>query len=67
MKLDTYLASHQLTYRAFAEMIGVGHARTVERYAKGQRIPDGETMPKIAEVTGGLVTPNDFFDIQAAA
>lgn len=63
MTLAEYLAAKKITYAAFAERIGAGHARTVERYAKGQRTPDGDTLRTIFEQTDGEVTPNDFFGV----
>jgi len=61
MQLKDYLAEQRLTYSEFARRIGTKHPRTVERYAKGQRMPQRPAMVKIAEVTDGKVTPSDFF------
>ena len=51
MKLRDYLDREGLAYATFAERIGAGHARTVERYAKGQRVPDTTMMTRIVEAT----------------
>jgi DNA-binding transcriptional regulator YdaS (Cro superfamily) len=67
MRLSEYLDREGTTYVAFAERIGASHARTVERYAKGMRMPDATMMPRIVEATGGEVTPNDFFGVSGTA
>lgn len=61
MNLKDYLSSANLTFEQFAKQIGVSHARTVQRYVTGERIPDREIMAKIATSTRGLVTANDFY------
>lgn len=66
MTLSDYLKANELTLTEFARRIGTSHARTVERYAKGQQVPNREMMTRIVEVTGGAVTPNDFFGIEPA-
>jgi transcriptional regulator with XRE-family HTH domain len=65
MTLQDYLAEKDLTLTAFAKLIGTRHARTVERYAKGQQIPDKTMMLRIVDATGSAVTPNDFFGVAA--
>jgi hypothetical protein len=67
MKLSQYLTDNKVTYATFAERIGAGHARTVQRYAQGARMPDAKMMPRIVEATDGEVTPNDFFGIAPEA
>jgi predicted transcriptional regulator len=62
MKLDSYLSENGFTCGQFARLIGVT-PQAVDRYVKGQRIPNEEVMPKIYEMTNGEVTPNDFFDL----
>ncbi|GGE74996.1 hypothetical protein GCM10011404_04400 [Sphingomonas prati] len=61
MQLSSYLAREGYTYLAFAKRIGSDHARTVERYAKGQSVPNRTMMRRISEVTNAEVTANDFF------
>lgn len=63
MTLQDYLSREGLTFTAFALKIGTKHPRTVERYAKGQQIPDRTMMRRIVEETNGEVMPNDFYDI----
>jgi len=60
MKLASYLAEHQISFSAFARQIGTPHGRTVERYARGKRIPSGLMMAAIVRVTEGAVQPADF-------
>lgn len=60
MRLDQYLEANKMTVAALAAQIGTS-AVTVHRYISRNRIPHPEIMARIAEVTGGLVMPNDFF------
>lgn len=62
MKLKTYLESNNIPERVFSDLIGVTLV-SVNRYIKGTRIPDRVVMQRIAQVTGGKVMPNDFFNI----
>lgn len=65
MKLSAYLKHRGITGLAFAEMIGVAPS-TITRLATGSVPRKPGTMLLIYEKTGGLVTPNDFFDIDPA-
>lgn len=65
MELAAYLQRERTTYSAFARSIGTNHARTVERYAKGQQRPNAVMMQRITVATSGEVTPNDFFRLPA--
>lgn len=62
MKLATYLENIELTDAAFARLIGV-ERQAVGRYKAGERFPEKPVLLKIYEVTGGLVTANDFADL----
>ena len=64
MKLRDYLKDHSLSQSEFADRIGVSK-ETVRRYIAGTRIPERETMEKIALATACQVTANDFFGIAA--
>ena len=66
MQLSDYLRINGISFAAFARAIGTPHARTVERYAKGQAIPNRAMMPKVIAETGGAVTADDFFAILPA-
>jgi TorA maturation chaperone TorD len=60
MRLQEYLDHKNITASQFA--IEIGRAvSTVTRLAKGQAVPEPETMTKIIAATGGAVQPNDFF------
>ncbi|MGJ5000540.1 helix-turn-helix domain-containing protein [Bradyrhizobium sp. HKCCYLRH2060] len=50
------------TNPAFAEKIGKS-AESVRRYRAGEREPDQKVMRLIFEVTGELVTPNDWVGV----
>lgn len=65
MRLSDYLSDRKLTVEAFGQRIGRSGA-TVSRIARGLNRPDSETMAAILEATAGKVTPNDFFNIEAA-
>lgn len=65
MQLNAYLAANGLNFTQFARQLGTPHARTVERYAKGQSIPGKVMMRKIVAATSGAVQPNDFFAVTA--
>ena len=64
MKLSDYLAKHEISEAEFAARIDRTR-EAVRRYCNGSRIPDKDTMPKIALATGCEVTANDFFGIAA--
>ncbi len=63
MTLQDYLSREGLTFTAFAALIGTKYPRTVERYAKGQQIPDRTMMLRIVEKTRSEVMPNDFYGV----
>jgi len=60
MRLRQYLTENEIGIAAFAELIGVSF-QAVHRYTRGERIPTPEIMRQIKTVTGGKVTPNDFY------
>ena len=64
MTLKDWLAANEVSVSQFAARIK-RTPETVRRYAAGERIPDKDTMPIIAEETNGDVTANDFFGIAA--
>lgn len=63
MKLTAYLEREGLTFTEFARRAGTKYPRTIERVAKGQKVPGEKLMRAILKASGGEVTPNDFYDI----
>lgn len=67
MKLDDYLTANGLSAAEFAERMGV-HRGTVSRWIKSPTPgkprfrPSWEELAKIAAITHGAVTANDFVD-----
>ncbi len=64
MQLGDYLKKNNLTPQDFAPMIGVKWP-AVYRYISGARTPTRPIMRRIFDATGGQVTPNDIFGIDA--
>ena len=62
MKLATYLSEHNMSGASLAARVGVSR-QAMARYVAGDRIPVREIMTRIVAVTGGAVTPADFYDI----
>lgn len=60
MNLGDYLRENDLSPRAFAELVGVTD-EAIRLYVANARLPRRDVMQKIAEATGGMVRPNDFF------
>lgn len=60
MKLNEYVDTHEIKRASLAEQLGVSY-ETVRRYLAGERIPDPRIMHKIAKLTDGEVTANDFY------
>ena len=61
MRLHAYLTRNSIRVDDFAVAIGVASLSTIYRYMRGERIPCARTMEQIRELTGGLVTADDFF------
>jgi hypothetical protein len=69
MNLQNWLKRNKTSTSEFGTLIGVG-AKQVERYCLSPekvdfRRPSAAVLERIAEVTGGKVTPNDFYDLAA--
>lgn len=65
MTLSQYLEATGQSYAEFSAKIGAKGKHTVERYVLGERKPSELYMARIAAVTQGQVTANDFFGIAA--
>lgn len=64
MDLKTWRKQTDITQKQLADMIGLSNV-TICRYEAGERIPtDKAVVLKILEITKGLVTPNDFYNLQ---
>ncbi len=64
MTLSEYLRRNNLTATAFASKIKRSIS-TVTRIAKGEIMPDYETVRAIFLATGGNVEPASFYDLPA--
>ena len=62
MNLASFLKSKAISDSDFADRVGVSR-QAIHRYKNGERIPEKPVLSKIYKVTGGAVTPNDFFDM----
>lgn len=62
MTLDEWLTLHKktCTETAFGGLIGKTQ-QSVNRYRRGEQMPDRDTMAKIVTATQGKVQPNDFY------
>jgi transcriptional regulator with XRE-family HTH domain len=63
MKLGEYIKAKGLSAEGLAGAIGGVSASGVRKWVAGERIPRRDQIEKIAEITGGDVLPNDFFDL----
>ena len=66
MTLKDYMAEEALSDDSFALLAGCDRTTVYRIREKGQR-PSPALMEKIAEVTGGLVQPNDFYGLSGLA
>ena len=62
MTLDQFLKENKMTQVAFAKKIGVC-VMQVKRWRNYGVIPHKKNMERIKRVTGGVVRPEDFFDV----
>ena len=62
MKLAAYLARKRLSQTDFAQQIG-RYPSTVHRLLKGAK-PDADTLARIIGATEGMVTLNDFVELE---
>lgn len=66
MRLGVYLSRKKISPAEFSRLIDVSPA-AVSRYAAGLRFPEPEILLRIARVTEGAVTANDFLPERAEA
>ncbi|MER2263533.1 hypothetical protein [Methylobacterium oxalidis] len=68
MQLDAYIRENKLTDEGFARLLGPNVSEwAVRKWRYGQRIPRLAQQLRIAEVTHGAVTANDFVAAVIAA
>lgn len=60
MKLAQYLTEKNIAPEQFASDMGGLSVSGIRKWMYGERVPRPDQMRKIAELTGGLVEPNDF-------
>lgn len=60
MKLSDFLRAAGLDDEAFAAQMGDCSAHAVKKWRYAERVPRPDQMRRIAEITEGKVTPNDF-------
>jgi transcriptional regulator with XRE-family HTH domain len=65
MKLSDYLEANGITDAEFAALIRKDRS-SVTRLRSGDTKPSWDTAQKIAEVTNGVVTPNDFISVETS-
>ncbi|MBU8547264.1 MULTISPECIES: helix-turn-helix domain-containing protein [Roseomonadaceae] len=61
MTLEEFRQGRGWTLAELARELGLHDARSVHRYLHGQRIPRAAVMRRIMSVTGGAVSPADFY------
>lgn len=66
MKLRAWRRANNLTVREAADRLGVTF-HTIYRYEQGKVVPPPDKMRQIIALSGGAVTPDDFFDVPAPA
>lgn len=69
MKLLDWLRRENITDEAFAERVGDCTAHAVKKWKYGERLPPGDKIVRIEDVTGRQVTLRDLIaaPIDAAA
>ena len=60
MRLESYMNEHDLGDAAMAAQIGGCSASAVRKWRYGHRIPRAPVIIRIRQITGGLVTADDF-------
>ena len=62
MKLEAYLNKTRKSIEEFAQETGIS-AQAIYKYLRGERLPRKEFLNRLAVITGGEVTANDFLDL----
>ena len=66
MNLRAWRNERGLTRRQFADRIGV-QPNAIVKWERGERTPRPESIRRIADVTCGEVTANDFIDLHGGS
>ena len=59
MLLKEYIKEKKMTQAAFGHLVGVSHVQ-IHRLIYGKRTPSFRLAKRIENITGGLVTTDDF-------
>jgi transcriptional regulator with XRE-family HTH domain len=63
MQLERYLKRKRIPLEDFAALVDV-HPSTIYRFIQGLAFPKSSNLKKIAQVTNGSVSANDFLDVK---
>jgi transcriptional regulator with XRE-family HTH domain len=66
MTLDSWRSTNGLSFAELGRRLGCSRQQAL-RLCQGSRTPGRATLRRVAELTGGAVTPNDFFPEASAA
>lgn len=66
MKLKTYMTENNLSQSDLARQLNMTQA-AVSMWVSGERRPDWASLAKLAQLTGGAVTANDFMPVLESA
>lgn len=65
MRLREWRQTQEMTIAQAAELFGIKHARTFQRYETGEILPDAPFVEKSNRISGGAVTAEDFYHQRA--
>lgn len=65
MLLKTYLEQNEIDHEKFAKKANAS-VHGLKKWLRGERIPRPKTIRRIAKITNGEVTAQDFFSEAAA-
>lgn len=63
MRFKDWISREGISLGQAARRIGLPNATAVRRYMLGDHVPRPGIMTRIYCVSGGAVTPNDFYDL----
>jgi transcriptional regulator with XRE-family HTH domain len=66
MTLDSWRAAQRLSFAELGRRLGCSRTQAL-RLCRGDRTPDRTMMRRVADLTAGAVTPNDFYPEASAA